>query len=656
MLWRHLLCKCGLLILIYFTFWVTGVEMNRNDGYSSAAGGGRERYAFFALRSCHQVLHGESGELFSPDYLCSNPPVWCNWTIQVHPGKRVELYLEDFTPSEACHMKSDQIHLDESPAAAGGQRILERCWRKAQYMSVSNTVQVVLLIDGNRPTPYRGFYGRFKAFGPLDSLDPMYEEVPLDMIEEALGGGEQVTDAVTHAPSGVGGVTADIKLSDVNVQTTSHGLTKPLIFAPFESTSVANELVFKNRQPWEKSSGDVQVSASSTNSTLTSGYRSDVEFLGDEYYDYSSIPVPREQQAPAGGSAQIRSKYQPAYRHITDMYLSPPVETKATKPVARSPTAMRRNVDAHARSSGKPGSVRATVASDAGEVRWVRVGQVDDVAMETRVQDGNITPPVFMDTNAPRQPKLQRRSKEKAQNQQTIRNATQNTHLPGELLFEVAVEVSLDFEHLEKSSSLRTPLEIMIKEELGHLVSKGLDLKRLKKLSSGVLFIMWAQFQKTAAGKYMYADLQSGMQKLIGKIIKSQTSKIQGTIASVSMEDINECDTRMKMCDAHAECVNQFGSYSCHCHRGYHEARQGPPGMVCVESAVSDCSFTSSPRVLKGVYAICSLLILLILLLLVVVTFLYRRYYRGIFMPRCQKTSICSSVETPANDEDNNNT
>lgn len=25
-------------------------------------------------------------------------------------------------------------------------------------------------------------------------------------------------------------------------------------------------------------------------------------------------------------------------------------------------------------------------------------------------------------------------------------------------------------------------------------------------------------------------------------------------------------------------------------------------------------------------------------------------------MPRCQKTSICSSVETPANDEDNNNT
>lgn len=238
-------------------------------------------------------------------------------------------------------------------------------------------------------------------------------EVPLDVIEEALGGGERETDAVTNAPSAVGGITADIKLSDVNAQTTSNGLTKPIIFTQFESTSVANGLVFKNRQPWEKSSGDVQeVSASSTNSSLTSGYPSDVEFLEDADYDYSSIPIPREQKTPAGGSAQIRSKYQPAYRHITDMYLRPPVEIKATKPDAQSPTAMRRNVDAHSLSSGKTGSVRATMASDAGEVWWVRGGQVDDIAMQTRKQqDDDIKPPVFMDTNAPRKPKLQRRSK-----------------------------------------------------------------------------------------------------------------------------------------------------------------------------------------------------------------------------------------------------
>ncbi|KAK5926001.1 hypothetical protein CgunFtcFv8_021608 [Champsocephalus gunnari] len=30
--------------------------------------------AFFALRSCHQLLKGDSGDFYSPDYMCSNPP------------------------------------------------------------------------------------------------------------------------------------------------------------------------------------------------------------------------------------------------------------------------------------------------------------------------------------------------------------------------------------------------------------------------------------------------------------------------------------------------------------------------------------------------------------------------------------------------------
>nr|XP_055060332.1 uncharacterized protein zgc:66455 [Misgurnus anguillicaudatus] len=630
----HLLCKCGLLILIYLTLLSTGAEINRNEDQKSAGGGGRERYAFFALWSCHQVLRGDSGTFFSPDYLCSNPPVWCNWTIQTQPGKRLEVYLEDLSPPQACHLKSDQIHLDEFPSPAGDQRILERCWRKARYTSVSNTVQVVLLIDGNQPVPYRGFSGHFKAFGPLDSPEPMYEEIPFNVMEEALGG-EPVTYAVTNATLGLRGVEADLKLSGVNVQTTS----KPLI--PL-STSMVNKVSFENRESWEKS----PESPNSTNSSphiLASGYHSNVAFTDDEYYDYSSVAIPGEQESPAGGSSRIYSEYQPAYRNITEISLSPHAAQEATNSVARSPSAMRRNADAHARET-EPARVKVT--SDAGKVRWVRVGHQDDVAMETRGTESSITPPGFID---PRQPKLQRRSKEKAHNRQTVRNATSNVHLPGELLFEVAVEVSLDSVHLEKASSLRSPLEVMITEEVGHPALKGLDLKRLKRLSSGALFIMWVEFKKTDAG--LHTDLQFSLQGIKGKTVKSQTSKIQGIIASVSTEDINECETQMVVCNAHAECVNQFGSYTCHCLHGYHEAHRGPDRTVCVESADSDCNPSASPKILKGIYAICSLLILLILLLLVVAAFLYRRYYRGIFLPRCQKTSVSST-----NDEDNNNT
>ncbi|XP_067261183.1 uncharacterized protein zgc:66455 [Chanodichthys erythropterus] len=633
---RHLLSKYSLLILIYLTCLINSAEIIRNDGQASA-GGGRERYAFFALRSCHQVLHADSGEFFSPDYLCSNPPMWCNWTIQVHPEKRLELYLEDLTSPDACELKSDQIHLDESPAAAGGQRVLEKCWRTASYVSMSNKVHVVLLIDGNPPTPYRGFYGRYKAFGPQDVPYLGFE----DMIEAALGGDEDETDAVTDAPP------------SLNTQTTSQTTSVLTRSVKIGSNSVTNELPFQKRESSIKS--PVDPPTDSAPRVLASGYDRDVASDDDDaYYDdyFSATSQERagewapetQQNQPGSGRARIRSRYQAAYTNLTDTLSAnthmPHIRTEAVKPTARSPSAMRRNVDAQARSSDETEPDRDRMGSDVGEVRWVRKGQQDDGKDISTKVTVTTESSVTLDT----QPKLHRRSKEKNLYQQTTGNVTHNSHFPGELLLEVGVEVRLEPEHHEESSSLRSALETMIREACGHLTPKSLDFKRLKKLRSGVLFIVWLQFQKASVG-----DLQSGLQGLQGTTVKSQTSKTQGVIASVSTEDINECETQMVVCDAHTECVNQFGSYSCRL-RSYREGTS-----VCVESAEPDCSGTS-PTILQGVYAICGLLALLILLLLLVILYLYRRHYRGSFFPRCQKISISSVVDAVANDDDNNNT
>ncbi|XP_016139776.1 uncharacterized protein [Sinocyclocheilus grahami] len=633
---RHLCSKYSLQILIYLAAVTSCAEISTNDGRASA-GGGRERYAFFALRSCHQVLGDDSGEFFSPDYLCSNPPVWCNWTIHVSPGKRLELYLEDLTPSDTCQQKSDQIHLDESPAGAGGQRILERCWRKARYISVSNTVQVVLLINGNRPVPYRGFYGRYKAFGSLDSPDPMYEDIPVEVIEAALGGDEDETDAVTGPPPGVRDVTADAQPSGVNTQTTSAGLTNTVRFG----SSVTNELPLGKRETWEKNPGD------SSPRVVASGYHGNDAVDDDENFFATSQEETQHNQ-PESGPAQTRPRYQTAYSQISDMTLSAHTHVPHLKAATRSPSAMRRNVDAQAHSSSQTELVRARTAPDAGGVRGGPRDDEEGVSMETTATYSSITLPVM-------QPKLHRKSKEITGYQQTLQNVTHNRHLPGELLFEVSVEVNLGPEHHEESSSLRSALETMIREAFGHFTPKSLDFKRLKKLSSGVLFIVWLQFEKAAVGLQTHGDLQSRLQGLQGRTITSQSTKTQGVIASVSTEDINECETRMVVCDAHAECVNRFGSYSCHCTHGYREVPHGPGDGVCMASTEPDCSWTPSPTILRGVYIVLGLLMLLIMLMLLVAFFLYHRYYRGSFLPHCQKTSASSVVETAANYDDTNN-
>ncbi|XP_023257627.1 uncharacterized protein LOC111651810 [Seriola lalandi dorsalis] len=175
----------------------TGVFVSSSDGHGGGGGG-----AFFALRSCHRLLHGDdSGEFFSPDYLCSNPSLWCNWTVQVDPGKRIHLHLEDLTPDDACHLKQDEIHVDDPAARSGGHKVLQKCWREAKYTSSSDTLQVVLLIGGWPHLPYRGFYGRYHAFGPPVMYNPQDVSESEPGLAPELDGEQMESDSSEHPPT-----------------------------------------------------------------------------------------------------------------------------------------------------------------------------------------------------------------------------------------------------------------------------------------------------------------------------------------------------------------------------------------------------------------------------------------------------------------------
>ncbi|KAJ8285088.1 hypothetical protein COCON_G00039380 [Conger conger] len=140
------------------------IPVKATDAAYNSPAPGRSSRAFLRLRSCHRVLRGESGDFFSPDFLCSNPPLWCNWTVAAPAGSRIRLHLQDYTPAEACHLKRDQVHLDEAPGS-GRHRTLERCWGDAVYTSDSSVLHVVLLIDAGLEPTYRGFHARYHTFG-----------------------------------------------------------------------------------------------------------------------------------------------------------------------------------------------------------------------------------------------------------------------------------------------------------------------------------------------------------------------------------------------------------------------------------------------------------------------------------------------------------
>ncbi|RXM99374.1 hypothetical protein EOD39_11641 [Acipenser ruthenus] len=112
------------------------------------------------------------------------------------------------------------------------------------------------------------------------------------------------------------------------------------------------------------------------------------------------------------------------------------------------------------------------------------------------------------------------------------------------------------------------------------------DTPTEERLKSGLLFILWLHFG--FGGRSMHLLIQSYLQRLVNRPVAELGTK-NALVSSVSTEDVNECSTEMLLCDAHADCFNDFGTYTCRCQDGFEDrSRAGLGGTICVNVAVSD--------------------------------------------------------------------
>ncbi|XP_029480266.1 uncharacterized protein zgc:66455 isoform X3 [Oncorhynchus nerka] len=576
---RSLLLANGLFTANCDLSWISNF---RNDAYNPPDDRhGNEGNAFFALRSCHQVMRGKSGEFFSPDYLCSNPPLWCNWTIQVDPGKRVLLHLEDFTQSDACSEKLDQIHLDEPLGVVGGHRILEKCWREAKYTSLSHILHVVQLIRGKPSPPHRGFYGRYEAFVPPVTYNAYGDTTEEDwklMTEPKLIELEpfpSLGSFTKFLPMKGGEPTEAILLE----RPTPSAQTNPeVVFDYFDQlpSSVSNGL-----PPWETEEqmvreglfklSPVQSEEEDWNRGISEGTEADESHLTKDWNVGNLSGDVEVTRHGTSWSGRDTTQTHTAHLGSDPSTHQPPVLNP--KSSLRTPSAMRRNVDAQTTDSIPP--IEFNIGS--------HTTAVDDQGEES----GN--------------KELLKMTLEKD------RNHTEVPHLPEDYLFEVAVEVNFlvepeeNWDHLVRSLLISVKTLINEQLEIVH-IPKTLSSKRIKRLSAGVLYILWLQIGGGPEGMKDHRTLHPALQELLQMVVSPRGSSTQGVIVSVST----------------AGCTSPWSS-----------------GMV------------------KGVYVVCFLLSFLILLLLGTVGMLYHRHHRGAFLVHCRRRSLVSVPPIPPPDYKN---
>ncbi|XP_041837753.1 uncharacterized protein zgc:66455 [Melanotaenia boesemani] len=606
-------------LLMFSIFWrLCGAQGNTEGATRLSDGHGGDGSAFFALRSCHQLLRSDSGEFFSPDYLCSNPPLWCNWTIQVDPEKRIHLHLEDLTPDETCQLKQDQIHVDEPAGHLGGHKVLQRCWQEAKYTSSSNTLYVVLLIGGWPSPSYRGFYGRYQAFGPPVVYNP----------REGFAMRRKVTDptpALAH-------------------------------FADIGSVM--------NSEQMEVANSDAMYDYYDQHLAMTAGlpWESDAEEVGENLYpsseNYSHVyQFLAAHTVPPSTQRTFRSGRGTAHSHLSQsdsaVLPSSPLQKhvghrNGLKRSTNTSSTAQSNVveDAAAEGASRPQSTMevqktAHTSEQAREDNGLKVSKASDHLLPP--SDG--PEPQQTDPNRPRPNVVEQRSDHRGNFNR--KNLSEIPHLPGDHLFEVAVEVNFSQDLEESWDNLARLLLLSVKASISKqldALQKQLSLssKRIKRLNAGALYILWLQIGQEPGGVHVHRAVHSAMQGLLATGISLRVHRRNAVVMSVSTADVNECGTQLVLCDMNAECVNHFGTYSCHCRPGFQdESRLGSGGTICVDTEGAGCSSGPSSET-KGVYALFFLLSSLILTLLVVAGMLYHRHHRGAFLVRCQSSSNIS--------------
>ncbi|XP_064181237.1 uncharacterized protein zgc:66455 [Anguilla rostrata] len=595
---------------------------------------------YFGLRSCHQVLRGESGEFFSPDFLCSNPPLWCNWTIAAPPGRRIRLHLDDYTPADSCHLKRGEIHLDESPGS-GRHRTLRQCWRSAVYTSDSSTLHVVLLINGSQEPAYRGFRARYQAFGlPHDAPPPpppSSSPSPAPTWANNVNwGGEMEETVFTVREEEEKPATEQPQMDDDPTLRNSADPTSlkggsvsksPSPEQPLRSTPA--ERASSDASPPQSGESDPRAGEAEDSGLTKEGHRPrTLRTRGEE--DLGSVdppdqgpvekhpapadvtpPPPRVTDSPSEISSSAPS---------SELWEEEP-DYDASEPGSRSTRKLRQDWD----EDTGPGRPAVTDDSDPPS------GTVERQGTEISRRGGSVKP-----SGTPPAPEDSLR--ESADSARYLRNTSTLASLPGDNLFEVSVEVRLALEGNENWDHLvrlvMSSVQTMIQDELrAHVVPKSISSIRIKRLSGGVLYIFWLQFGDGLESLQVHRFLLMALPRLQ----RALTPPAHHPRPS----DVNECGTQVVLCDVNAECINRFGSYACRCRPGFEDrSRLGSGGTACVAPtgtgpSQSQPPSSSSPGLLNCLYGLCFLLGFFVVLLLCIVGAQYRRHHRGAFMVPC---------------------
>ncbi|XP_068925112.1 uncharacterized protein [Petaurus breviceps papuanus] len=200
-------------------------------------------------------------------------------------------------------------------------------------------------------------------------------------------------------------------------------------------------------------------------------------------------------------------------------------------------------------------------------------------------------------------------------------------HYPGDILYEVIVEMECQVETPYNASEVEKVLVDSLKQEIGRNLghfspeADAFKLTRMeRKDTSNVMLIFWLHLRSRERNmpdtmmSQLRASESSALHSQLRTHIRDTVEALQLHLKSTSIHDVNECEIGLEQCGDGAECFNGVGTYMCHCKEDYEDRSPMQTGTLCVHVPHSGVGFSFSYLDLLITVAVFATILLMLLI------------------------------------------
>ncbi|KAK2531822.1 hypothetical protein Q9233_005482 [Columba guinea] len=543
---------------------------------------------YFPIRSCHTVFQDGSGMFYLPLHADIKTNIWCNWTICAGSQKHIVIYVQGFQGSDGCGNNQDKI-IFQGVSSSVETKVVYACHNQGTLIFATQATAVHVLFlsgSGSLSHEYGHFKGRYYIFEDFETVGSSNATVaPKEHVQETSKE-ESWRIVVTkglfpmlRASPSPSAVPADGR---IHLEFVSQDEEAQHVHGIMEDAQSGANMRKLNLCKHDQLRDETELE-----SILKDGSAEGRETADDVLVELA--PAGQDAGCKAESSALEIAKVD------TELVSAPVMVVPCHSACVSSSEVPSNNIGLSAKSSS------LGLASDglSAEVVTAAAHNTQMPVLEEPLLNMSAKPSPFPSPGVTAGDIVSTGESQEdlfdlASVLASLENdmALQSQHHPGDVLFEVTIEIQAKDWIPHGGSELQKGLLEFVKNHIQENLKLSanrvneMKLKEIKRTSdANLLLTFWLHLKPEE--RNMSLLLHSQLEELLGTSVGMK--KLQ--LVSLLVEDVNECSAGVSLCGEEAECFNSAGTYLCRCKKGYEDHSPTKSGTLCIRTPRSGISF-----------------------------------------------------------------